>query len=1127
MRGLLLTWMCVLLVQSVALAIAPPASVTASRGTLTNHVYVQWAAVSGATDYQVRLGTTLSGSSVVPEWTSEWQTSLDLIHSNAVVGRTYYYQVRSTTNPANTSSYSSWNSVAAWGYRPLPLAEVMTNSSLQFATGGDASWVGQYPPSGSTPAFVNQPIQANQLTWLSVTVTGAGTLSFKWCTDCDGWDGLMCEVNGLDTGLYKYGEHTDWSAETLELKGETNTVTWSYYNQPYGEAGWGCGWIKDVVWTPSSTALLNAPRNVSATDGNLFERTRVTWDAVEGASHYRVWRTDSTNFLPDVVSPWTTDLSFDDATGFPVGKTYYYYVTAASNASGAAESPLSDPDSGFSASGPVNDDLANALELSGSYGDCVSGTCLWATTESVNEPIHAGETSATNSVWWKWASLINGFERFSVQGSGTNLPLVIAVYTNVGSMLGFSTFVGCGSGRMETNGWAIAQFSVCTGQVYYFAVAGVNGEGGPVRLQWEPVWSKAVPANVRATQGTLFEKVRITWDAVPDATNYEVWRQTSLQRPDAKRISAWQGACDFEDLTARVGVTYYYSVRATVDGAEQAAGALSAPVAGYSGSYPLNDNRASALAIAGCYGEMPGTNSWATGETAEPLHGGLPDATNSVWWTWMAPTNASFTFTVTPSANALWSPVLAVYTNAAIGGTLLPVTAGFSITNGGKAQVAFDAVAGQAYALAVAGADGSGGSFALDWALSLLPPSGVMASDGTEFWVTLVAWEPVEGATCYEVSRALAPDGEREILSGWITELEFEDWTGRLNEPYYYFVRARTEAWGGLLSGYSQPMVGRAGDFPANDDCADAALLGGVSGSVSGDSLWATREAGEPQHGGFSDAGASIWWLWTAPVSAPVTFATQEGIAFDAVVAVYTNGVGGALVPVASAERGAGVRAQVSFCASAGTTYLIAVAGRPNVGGFVTLNWSYGTWRFAAPSGIAATQAAFNDRIEVTWGSVPEATVYELSRATTSGGVSTVVMGWTNAVAFVDTNVVAGQTYYYLVRAALDDSGALAGAYSVPAAGWARNAEPPAAPAISEMAFVSFGGVPVLRVTFAAQAGVVYEVVTSTALGAGAAWRSLTPRVSVTASSNGVCTLEAPVEPGVASAFFRIEASRP
>jgi hypothetical protein len=126
---------------------------------------------------------------------------------------------------------------------------------------------------------------------------------------------------------------------------------------------------------------------------------------------------------------------------------------------------------------------------------------------------------------------------------------------------------------------------------------------------------------------------------------------------------------------------------------------------------------------------------------------------------------------------------------------------------------------------------------------------------------------------------------------------------------------------------------------PSNNDAfINAQVITGVSGTVSGTNATATTEPGEPDHGG-GTGGGSVWYRWTAPSAGTATFTTC-GSDFDTVLAAYTGNAVNSLTPLASNDDSCGLQSSVSFSATAGVTYRIAVDGYYNARGAVTLNWS-------------------------------------------------------------------------------------------------------------------------------------------------------------------------------------------
>jgi hypothetical protein len=132
---------------------------------------------------------------------------------------------------------------------------------------------------------------------------------------------------------------------------------------------------------------------------------------------------------------------------------------------------------------------------------------------------------------------------------------------------------------------------------------------------------------------------------------------------------------------------------------------------------------------------------------------------------------------------------------------------------------------------------------------------------------------------------------------------------------------------------------------PPNDDFASATPFfdRGRNDNASGNTEEATREPGEPAHGGFA-TGASIWFRWTAWLSGTAKVYPCSG-SFHPVIAVYTGSSLGSLTPVGSPiDIGPsdgfctlGGKGGVAFEAVAGQTYSIAVDGPAGETGWVEL----------------------------------------------------------------------------------------------------------------------------------------------------------------------------------------------
>ncbi len=127
---------------------------------------------------------------------------------------------------------------------------------------------------------------------------------------------------------------------------------------------------------------------------------------------------------------------------------------------------------------------------------------------------------------------------------------------------------------------------------------------------------------------------------------------------------------------------------------------------------------------------------------------------------------------------------------------------------------------------------------------------------------------------------------------------------------------------------------------PANDAFAAATGLSGPAGQIDADNVLASKQSGEPNHAA-NAGGASVWFVWTAPVTGSFTFTTQ-GSSFDTLLAIYQGGAVNALTLLGSNndDGTGGGTSTVTIDTVAGQTYWIAVDGNNAATGMIRLNWS-------------------------------------------------------------------------------------------------------------------------------------------------------------------------------------------
>jgi hypothetical protein len=152
-------------------------------------------------------------------------------------------------------------------------------------------------------------------------------------------------------------------------------------------------------------------------------------------------------------------------------------------------------------------------------------------------------------------------------------------------------------------------------------------------------------------------------------------------------------------------------------------------------------------------------------------------------------------------------------------------------------------------------------------------------------------------------------------------------------------------------------LVGFVPAAPPHDNVADAQVISGPSGSVSGDDVKATYEnpflfpgQAEPAIGG-RGGGKSVWYQWTAPRDGIVQFDTH-GSNFDTLLSVFTldpvTGCGQCppfdfhQVGKSDDTSGGDPTSQINLSVQKDKTYTLGVDSLNGSGGFIALNWAMG-----------------------------------------------------------------------------------------------------------------------------------------------------------------------------------------
>lgn len=170
-----------------------------------------------------------------------------------------------------------------------------------------------------------------------------------------------------------------------------------------------------------------------------------------------------------------------------------------------------------------------------------------------------------------------------------------------------------------------------------------------------------------------------------------------------------------------------------------------------------------------------------------------------------------------------------------------------------------------------------------------------------------------------------------------------------LNSGNYSVVAANQIA--SAASGSAALLVEASATIPeTNDTFATRAPIFPLLGAVSDSNVTATVQAGAPLPGGLP-GGNSIWFTWHATFTGSISLTTL-GSDFDTVMAIYTGTNLAKLKPVAANDDSGGyLTSLVTFNATEGTDYQIAVDGFQGASGRVVLGLPAGTgYRVLNPS---------------------------------------------------------------------------------------------------------------------------------------------------------------------------------
>ncbi len=322
---------------------------------------------------------------------------------------------------------------------------------------------------------------------------------------------------------------------------------------------------------------------------------------------------------------------------------------------------------------------------------------------------------------------------------------------------------------------------------------------------------------------------------------------------------------------------------------------------------PPNDNFANRILLSGLGITATGYNAGASSEPGEP---GFPYST--AWWSWTAPIDGTVVVATVGSDSY---PLVQIYTGSSLTG----------LTYVAQGDEPFSVVAGTTYEIQVDGGWPPPGSIKLTItmppALAVFSPlDGDVRLGPADILISAAAADGDGSIT------RLAIHGDDELLGSTAGTSLSLTWS---NVPpgYHYIAVSATDNLGVSTWAYLNLRV-----TPPNDAFSNRISFTGTSTIVTGLNMGAGKQPNEPNHAGYA-GGSSVWWSWTAPSNGITLLSAwlydEWGTLGYPLLGVYTGFPVSNLTAVASnAAPGYGMPAMVSFYATAGTNYRIAVDDR-------------------------------------------------------------------------------------------------------------------------------------------------------------------------------------------------------
>ena len=345
-------------------------------------------------------------------------------------------------------------------------------------------------------------------TGVTVTADSSGFPVVKWngvadATDYEVWRSINNYYEGYGADSFWRQVTQTGTAYTDKSDRLENGVSYLYMIRAISADGTRSAFSAAVEFTYENDRP--AAPVVKIGNSSTSGKPMLTWNTVEGATSYRIYRSTAKGSGYSLLGT-TTATSYTN-TGAKAGTTYYYRVKACN-------------DAGLSP-----------------YSNVVSGKVKSVTPKPSAPVVKIGNSAASGKPMLTW-NTVSGATSYKVYRAT--------------SQNGTYSLLGTVTATSYTNTGAKA------GTTYYYKVKAVNSAG-------ESAYSNIVSGRATVTTLTMGHssisgKPQLTWKAVSGAASYRVYRATT--KNGAYTVINTTKALTYTNVGAALGTTYYYKVEA-------------------------------------------------------------------------------------------------------------------------------------------------------------------------------------------------------------------------------------------------------------------------------------------------------------------------------------------------------------------------------------------------------------------------------------------------------------------------------------------------------------------------------------------------------------------------------------